>query len=268
MVLLKLDSNEKQVKAKEEEVRKESEQSDESINLIEALKEEHKEKQAIQSNNIQTKSVVQGHKHQVDLEVVMNIEQKLWWILDWFTWQNDATTNVYEHCEEWWDLVDSNTLSQVHSVFTNDILRRLLRKSSILELLAITMINFLSSECKSNKDLHGNLKVLIFYIHQNYLILVSWILNKLPPYNNTNIWVRTLKRLIKKKSSSQIQKQSVEETLLQANNVITTLLEHIGKEQRKTLKDIKNEEDIRKATKPIFSTTLNICKYIDRMSIK
>jgi hypothetical protein len=78
LVLLKLDSNEKQVKAKEEEVRKESEQSDESINLIEALKEEHKEKQAIQSNNIQTKSVVQGHKHQVDLEVVMNIEQKLW----------------------------------------------------------------------------------------------------------------------------------------------------------------------------------------------
>lgn len=120
------------------------------------------------------------------------------------------------------------------------------------------MINFLSSESKVNKELYGNLKVLIFYVHQNYLILINLVLQKLPPYNNTNIWVKTLKRLITKKTSKQVQKGSYEETLETNNKIIQTLLDHIGSGQRKSLKSIHNESDIRKATKPIFSTSLNI----------
>ena len=130
--------------------------------------------------------------HQIDLEWVLNIEQKLWNILDCFT-GDTSSVNVFEFWEEWWDLVDSHTLSNIHSVFVEDLMRRSLRRAAILEFLAITMINFLSSEWKHNKDLHGNLKVLIFYVHQNYLIFISWILQKLPPYNNSNIWIKTLK---------------------------------------------------------------------------
>lgn len=120
------------------------------------------------------------------------------------------------------------------------------------------MINFLSSESKNNEDLHNNLKVLIFYVHQNYLLLINSVLQKLPPYNSTNIWVKALRKIIKKKTSKQVFKGSSVGTIKENNKVIMTLLDHIGQNQRKNLKSIKNEKDIRKATKPIFSTALNI----------
>jgi len=82
------------------------------------------------------------------------------------------------------------------------------------------------------------------------------------------MWVKALKKLIKKKKSKHIEKKSIDWTIASNNNIIMTLLEHIGKNQRRNLKEIKNEADIRKATKPIFSTTLNICKYIEKISIK
>ena len=72
---------------------------------------------------------------------------------------------------------------------------------------------------------------------------------------------------MKKKKSKQILKASISETLVSNNEVIFTLLDFIGKQQRWNLKCI-NDNDIRKSTKPIFSTTLNILKYIEKMSIK
>jgi len=79
-----------------------------------------------------------------------------------------------------------------------------------LEFLSITIINFLSSESIKNKDLHGNLKILIFYVHQNFLLLISCVLQKLPPYNDSNMWVKALKKLIKKKKSKHIEKKSID----------------------------------------------------------
>lgn len=178
------------------------------------------------------------------------------------------SANVFEHCEEWWDLVDSNTLSIIHSIFSEDELRRSLRKSSILEFLSITMINFLSSESKENTELQGNLKVLIFYVHQNYLQLITSVLKRLPPYNAKNIWVKALKKIIKKKTSKQILKRSYCETIISNNDVIITLISHIGKSQRLALKSLTSKKDIRKATSPIFSTALNILKFLNKMSIQ
>ena len=139
---------------------------------------------------------MQGREYQVDLECILKIEQKLWNILDVFA-QSESKENVFEFWEEWWDLVDSKLLVNIHSIFADDLLRRSLRQASILEFLAITVINFLSSEWKNDNDLHGNLKVLIFYVHQNYLLLIKSILVKLPPYNGENIWVKTLKKTMK-----------------------------------------------------------------------
>jgi Dullard-like phosphatase family protein len=82
------------------------------------------------------------------------------------------------------------------------------------------------------------------------------------------VWVKGLKKLIKKKKSHQISKPKIDLTLENNNQVISTLLEHIGKKQKANFKNISSENDIRKATKPIFNITLNICKYLDRMSIK
>ena len=48
--------------------------------------------------------------------------------------------------------------------------------------------------------------MLIFYVHQNYLLFIKSILVKLPPYNRKNIWVKTLKKTLKKKMSKQINK--------------------------------------------------------------
>lgn len=184
----------------------------EDSNIVEALKKERRgnKNSAYEENteDLDTKPVVQGQKYQIDLGSVITIEQKLWSILECFSTNNGNTSNVFEHCEEWWDLVDSNTLSVIHSIFSEDDLRRALRRSSILEFLSITMINFLSSESKNSAELHGNLKVLTFYVHQNYLQLISSVLRKLPPYNSQNIWVKALRKIIRKKTSKQILKSS------------------------------------------------------------
>lgn len=68
--------------------------------------------------DLQTKNIVQGKEYQIDLEIILKIEQKLWSILDSFT-QEASKTNVFEFCEEWWDLVDSTMLSNIHSIFSD-----------------------------------------------------------------------------------------------------------------------------------------------------
>ena len=68
--------------------------------------------------------------------------------------------------------------------------------------------------------------------------------------------------------SKEISKITLRDTIVSNNEVIHTLIDFVSKGQRKILKQISDENDIRKSTKPIFNTTLNILKFIDKLSIK
>ena len=129
--------------------------------------------------------------HQVDIEVILQIEKILWWIVEWFS--EGSYKEVYIHCEEWWDLVDIDFFEGIHFWIAEDTIRKQLRHSCIIQIITITIANFISAEWSKINDAWGNLKILAFYVHQNFLTFIKWILQKLPPYNDSNVWVRTLK---------------------------------------------------------------------------
>lgn len=55
----------------------------EELNLESILEESKSNSKTMQNKeNLKTKSVVQGQKYQIDLGCILNIEQKLWSILD------------------------------------------------------------------------------------------------------------------------------------------------------------------------------------------
>ena len=110
--------------------------------------------------------------------------------------------------------------------------------------------------------------MLIFYVHQNFLLFIKSILVRLPPYNGENIWVKNLKKILKKKISKKISKITLRDTIINNNETIHSLIDFIVKRQLKMLKDILEETNVKKSTKPIFKNALSILKSIEKLSIK
>ncbi len=104
-------------------------------------------------------------------------------------------------CEEWWEITHEDNLNYLDRLFKDEKVRRAVRQSIILELLAVTFCYSISSEKSSietqkhiplQKQTTVNLKNLFFYVHQNFLALIDIIIHRLPPESSHNIWAHSL----------------------------------------------------------------------------
>jgi hypothetical protein len=80
-------------------------------------------------------------------------------------------------------------------------------KSFILELLSVTICYAFTSEKSSEQDpnidsdMMVNLQNLLFFTHQNFLVLIDVIINKLPSKSSHNIWVHSLQAILLNKAA-------------------------------------------------------------------
>eukprot|EP00347_Sterkiella_histriomuscorum_P018948 403343543 len=187
-------------------------------------------------------------KNLINLENVLLIEDKLWTILESFRYlqhqgqgtrisqlnqdQIIATTakkqgDIALLCEEWWEITHEDNLNYLDRLFKDPIVRRSVRQSIILELFSITICYAITSEKSSDTEslltvsTLTNLKNLLFYTHQNFLVLIDVIIHRLPPESSHNIWAHSLEllfSLLEKFTTGLLQKQN--QIINQKSNIV------------------------------------------------
>jgi hypothetical protein len=93
--------------------------------------------------------------------------------------------------EEWWEITHENNLNYLDRLFKDEKVRRSVRQAIILQVISFTLCYSLTSERSTQFAEHRPplltspaltfLKNLMFYTHQNFLILIDVIIHRLPP---------------------------------------------------------------------------------------
>ena len=180
------------------------------------------------------------NKNLINLENILLIEDKLWTILESFRYlqhQSQGGSNrsslssqipvsetlsqqtakkqadIALLCEEWWEITHEDNINYLDRLFKDDLVRRSVRQSIILELMSVTVCYAVTSERSSESDhqqqhlsvtVLTNLKNLLFYTHQNFLVLIDVIIHRLPPESSHNIWAHSLQAILLNKSSRKL----------------------------------------------------------------
>jgi len=114
----------------------------------------------------------------VNLELIIKQEGLLWGILEALR----ADESAAYMCDEWINTVNSNNLIFIDRLFKDDEFRKHLRISIILEIMSILSTIYFTDLRPNLRPQAGNqLKSLMFYIHQNFLITMSFIIARISP---------------------------------------------------------------------------------------
>ena len=111
------------------------------------------------------------------LEVSYNPKQDLW-----------GSRDPRKETKDWWEITVWNSVSKIEvthliipqSLFVNDKLRKTICQTKMLEIISIGFISVKAPEILQNVSLLGSTKNLIYYVHQNFLILIEYILSRIP----------------------------------------------------------------------------------------
>ena len=111
-------------------------------------------------------------------------------------------------CEQWWDASEKFFHNHPHeefmTIFQARELQREVERSEVIEVLSITILNFLVNQDDVKRQ-EKYLKTLIFNVHQAFLLKVHYILNMLPPYTQDNKYVQDLSLIVAQRRSSIIE---------------------------------------------------------------
>jgi len=100
----------------------------------------------------------------------------------------DATNSVYKNLNDQFDIL-AGDLKHIKT----------LKTSLILEYVVVIMVTLFSHDAKTSKATQQQFKNLNYYIHQNILILIDIIIEKLPPKESAKDWMTNLKAIIDNK---------------------------------------------------------------------
>ncbi len=142
-----------------------------------------KERQKARGNSKSGK--VQQERYLINLEEVILVEDKEWYILEGL--RNGMS--VAHCCEEYWRLTKNESISDIFKLFRDESTRRKLRQSMILEVLSISLVDYSlnEKEIQKSQEIRIQLKNMMFYVHQNFLLVIHFILHRLPKDSNQNV---------------------------------------------------------------------------------
>lgn len=111
--------------------------------------------------------------------------------------QVDPTLN----CEDWWMITDPSnyTLIKLSLFFKNKKIVSAIMDAHKIELLSVSLLQFFSFEGNLDQSLWIPFKNLMFFLHQNILILNKFLLERLPKTGKPNLWAGKIKKLIESK---------------------------------------------------------------------
>lgn len=171
-------------------------------------------------------------------------------------------------CEEWWEITHEDNINYLDRLFKDDLVRRSVRQSIILELMSVTVCYAVTSERSSEAEMQlsvgvlTNLKNLLFYTHQNFLVLIDVIIHRLPPESSHNIWAHSLQAILLNKSSRKLlhstgkSKGGIADNaaplLIQNNESIMALLKDLCRSSKSDQQLVQPSSMKTQLNKPVF----------------
>ena len=132
----------------------------------------------------------------------------------------------------------------------------------------MTVSNFLSTESLQHQRLSSKLKNLMFYVHQNFLIVIDSTLRRLPPEAANSVWAKRLRIVCSSKQSKKIWAGDAGSTLRQSNEIVAGLVKgacKIANEKRES-RGPSGGTLVSPQKKTIFVATVNLLKQIEKCS--
>lgn len=166
------------------------------------------------------------NKFIINLDQLIKLEEVLNYILEVVNEHRDVRSYV----RDWWELSSLSTLTRLHTIFKDKRTKETLKNAFRLEAMAIALAENYDEISLESESLLELLKELLFSIHQNYLVIVSIALHRLPASSSTNNWAVTLQTIIHNKRMEKIKKTDNVNYLERQNVRINDMLKQIVNE--------------------------------------
>ena len=137
----------------------------------------------------------------INLEDLVIQEDKLWNILD-----NIRTNcNFNFSAEEYLEFSQITSIQDISVFFRDKKLRSFANIAGIYEYISVMLCSFVYLKNFLSQQSVDHLKNMLYYSHQNLLLITNQILNRVNKEYKNNIWVIKLREIIKNKKSTFIK---------------------------------------------------------------
>jgi len=153
----------------------------------------------------------ESNKQVINLEDLLTQEEKLWNILESLRFQ----TPLNFVCEEYLDFLNVSSIQNLDNYFCVK-LKSEITLNNVLEILSVMCVIISAIRQKINENIISHLKNLLFNVHQNYLILMNLVMQRMPKELEKNVWVVKLNAIIASKQVKVLENQDA--FLLGQNN--------------------------------------------------
>ena len=165
-----------------------------------------------------------------NLEDLMVLEERLSDI----TFSLESNKNIERQCFNFWNYYYNCSLYKIlEKIFPNEEDSNIIRLSINYELMSIMICYEFSFELDLfDEDLILSLLELIYFNHDNLMIICEYILTKITPENKGNIWVLKLQEIVHNSKMSQVKEVK--------NNYLLTPINKINNNTNKISQKIRN----------------------------
>lgn len=195
----------------------------------------------------------------INLEDLVLLEEKLCRVTDGL---KVYKSSAYDF-EEWWLLTTGNTLSRVHTLFRDEHVRKHIRESMVLEVVSVALAEFCFLIGSPPSMMLTQVQNVMFYVHQNFLVVVSFLLSRLPPDNMANSWAQNLQMLIDSKRVKRAKRCDSNDLLRQNNEVIANIIKNVCR-----MNILRNTNQRARAYRLIVLAGLQVMRLIDSIPIE
>jgi len=195
----------------------------------------------------------------INLEDLVLLEEKLCRVTDGL---KVYKSNAYDF-EEWWILTTGNTLSRVHTLFRDEHVRKHIREAMVLEVVSVALAEFCFLIGSPPSMMLTQVQNVMFYVHQNFLVVVSFLLSRLPTDNGANSWAQNLQLLIDAKRVKRAKRCDSNDLLRQNNEVISNIIKNVCR-----MNILRNTNQRARAYRLIVLAGLQVMRLIDSIPLE
>ena len=135
-----------------------------------------------------------SEKPLVNLKQVLMIEERLYETLENLR-QNIPDKTI---CDEYWSLTEDSSIPAIEKIFSEKRTQNILRHACIIELAAVAFANICFND-KISQELLQYFSNLFYYVHQNFLSLMSLMLHRCSNDSLSNTWTHALRERIQER---------------------------------------------------------------------
>ena len=195
----------------------------------------------------------------VNLEDLVQLEEKLCRVIEGLKMYKSSAYDF----EEWWMLTTGNTLSKLYTLFRDQHVRKSIREAMILEVVSVSLAEFCFLIGSPPSMMLTQVQTIMFYVHQNFLLILSFLLSRLPPDTAASSWTHNLQLLIQSKKVRKGKRIDNSDLMRHNNETISNIVKNVCR-----MNILRNTNQKARAYRLIVLAGLQIMRLIDSIPLE